>query len=192
MEMDNSSQRFGGTEVLEVRDALTKIYKQGRRGVGTAAVLAGINVLLGAALIFFSGIGVATFDLRGTLGGIVTIIYGLVFLGLSLGIQRRNRGCAIAALAVLGLDSLQIIVSGESLNWNVLGWMIRAALVWGTVVGVIACFKYHALARAHLGTLNAEIAEIMQNSKPKIKIWQIILYAIIAIIGLGALVYVGF
>ncbi|MCL2563788.1 MAG: hypothetical protein FWE08_07115 [Oscillospiraceae bacterium] len=189
METQTRTQAFkNAQEARRVRKKLVQAKKRGRNAVFVMMILAAANVLYGAAAVLFLDDGNTAY-LWGPGPGIGFLAVGLIFLGFTIGIHRRNRVCAIAAAALLGADTAAAIAVGEFGDWGIVDYLMRGVLVFGAILGLIVCFKYHALRKAHKETENEEIYRLMRRGKPRIKPWQKLVYFLIACIGVGALVY---
>ncbi|MCL2829073.1 MAG: hypothetical protein FWD99_10125 [Oscillospiraceae bacterium] len=177
-------------EVEAVKKELEAVDKQIKSAVGAIMVIAVINVLFGAVMIFFPDI------LAGFAGGIFDpsaaffqIGFGLLYLGLAVGVSFHSRVCAIIALLALVADSINWVISGGLAHFNVGAIIMRGGLFLGIIGGLIYTFKYHAMVKRHEATVNREISAAIQAGKPKMPKGRIIAFAIIACIGLGALAY---
>jgi len=173
-----------------VLEAFIKVAKHISEGSSAAAVVAGINILLGAAVLLI-------FDMApDTLGafaadpysGLGFIIFGLIYLVLAVGIYKRSRICAFLAMAAFAADSIFMFVSGDFADLLNAGTILmRVAIFLAFFHGLRYCLKFRKLVRENEDEY-AEDSDIcnMIQTKPKMKASRIVIYALFAIIGIGA------
>jgi len=182
-----AATQFDTQDTGYVKSTLEKIDKQIKSANSVVIFIAVLNVLIGTLLTFlpdaFSGEG-AIFD---SSGGLFYIIFGLLYLGLSLGVAKRNRVCLLITALVFVVDAIFLLVNS---NGSGIGtYIMRAILIFGLFSGVKYSFSYHSLLKKHSNTSNSEVSELIRVNKPKVKLWQIILCAIIGCVGIGIAVY---
>jgi len=186
MEQLNNADSFGDSqEVKNIENALEKMQRPARNSVIAMVALAGINVFLGLALSFSPALLDRLLFLAVSS---VPLFFGLVYLVLSIGLQRRSRVVAIIAVIVHFIDSVLFFMSGLG-NVSTVNIALRSVFVLMLLGGLAVTFRYHALKKKYEVTTNNEISALIQESKPSVKKAQIIICAIIGVIGIGTLVY---
>jgi len=177
---------------LATQNTFDKVVKQIRDASGTAMFIATLNILLGA---LFTLISAEIIDdiFEGTFVepsvGFAYIIFGLIFLVLSIGIFYRSRICALLALVAFGADAIWLLANDGFNASDIGGLIMRGALLIALLVGMFACIRYHILRRRHRNTTDEGIAAAAQDSKAKMGGGRKFLYGLIGIIGIAALVY---
>jgi len=177
-------------EVEAVKTELEAVDKQIKNAVGAITVIVAINVLLGAVMTFFPDFLGDFFDPSAAVFGIG---FGLLYLALAIGVSFHSRICAIIALVAFAADTALMFINGGLAHFleqfNVGAIIMRGGLFLGIIGGLIYTFKYHAMVKRHEATINREISAAIQEGKPKMPKGRIIVFVIIACIGLGALAY---
>jgi len=175
------------SEAKNVKTALEKIQKLTRNLVLVLLTLAGINVFFGIVLLFSP----ALFDrllFWVLVLSPVPFVFGFAYLALSIGVYRRSRAVAIIAMIVLFIDLVLFNIAGLG-NTDTITRVLRTTFVAMLCGGLTVSFKYHALKKKYEATTNNEISVLIQESKPRVEKAQIIVCAIIGIVGIGALIY---
>jgi len=177
---------------LAAQHSLDKVVKQIRDASGVAMFIATINIGLGALFTLISAdfIGDIFEDtfVEPTVG-FAYIIFGLIFLALSLGIFFRSRLCALAALVAFGVDAF-LLVTGEGLDAvNIGGYVMRGALLVALLMGTFACLRYHSMRRKFAYSDDDNLAAAVKDSKAKMGGGRIFLYIVIGLVGIASLVY---
>jgi len=124
----NAQLPIEASEVDNVKTVLEKIRKQARDAVWFIMVIAGFHVLFGAALTLFPRL----------LGGFLapsasfeTLLFGLAYLGLSVGLHRRSRVCAILVAVAAFANSVSWQMSGLFARMNMGAYVVQGVLIGG-------------------------------------------------------------
>lgn len=167
--------------VVAARDGLKATNKLIGEAVGISIFVAIVNIALGAVLSIFPGI----LESYGFDGGFGFVIFGLLYMGMACGIQKRSRVCAIIALVVFAADAILTMIDGN----GVAGYAMKVVIIVGLVQGLRGCFQYHTLVRKAKSELDDRPLEILQADKRTIKTKWFVIFGIIAALGLGCGVY---
>ena len=145
--MQNHENTLGkAQEVENMRKTLERINKQARIIAGIMVLYAVMNIFLGMSLTLSPSFLGAMFPPSTSF---VFIILGLTYLGLSVGVYRHNRACAVITMVVLFADMVFSSMSGNILSHHIIGTIMRSLLVIGALHGLFCCFKYHTLVKAY-------------------------------------------
>ena len=183
----NNENSLGCPQEAEAANALEKVTKQLRSAVIITVLSATLHVFLGVALTFSPRlISGAIFNPASSFG---LILSGLACLWLTFGMHRRSRVCAVLATIIAFADSVHWRTTGLFASMSFGANIMQGILIVGLCMGLISCFKYHALTKKHEATLCSEQFVLIQERKPKTQIWQIIVGVVIGCIGIGTLAY---
>ena len=179
-------------EAVEAKKGFDKVTEQIRNAVNATIAISAINILLGAALTFIPSATIS--DVMDGLPidtsiGFGYVLFGLAYLALSFGVLRRSRIFAALAMLVFLGDTVYLFASGGFANLNVMGFILRGALIVSLITGLIACIRYHILMRRHRYSPDGQVQAIVADSKPRVKTGLIIAYVIFGGIGIAALIY---
>ena len=177
---------------LASQHSLDKVVKQIRDASSTAMFIATLNIGLGALFTLISAdfIGDIFEDtfIEPTVG-FAYIIFGLIFLVLSVGIYFRSRLCALAALVAFGADAF-LLIRGDGLDFdNIVGLVMRGALLIALLLGTFACIRYHSMRRKFAYSEDVNIAAAVQDSKAKMGAGRLLLYIVVGLVGIATLIY---
>jgi len=170
-------------EENSLKHTFTTVSKHIREASSCAAVIAGINILIGALIPLFFDF-VPDWIAQHPTDSLLYSIAGLVYLILGVGIYKRSRVCAILAMLAFSVDSIAFFVLGGLENFSVGTLMMRGAFFLAFGYGVRYCFKFHALVKEHEASFDSEVAELV-STKPKMTALRRVVYAILALIGIG-------
>jgi len=177
-------------EVEAVKKEMDAANKQINGAVGAITIIAVINVLFGTVITIFPDfLGDFAGGIFDPAAAFFQIGFGLLYLGLAVGVSFHSRICAIIALLALVADSVNWVISGGLEHVNVTAIIMRGGLFLGIIGGLIYTFKYHTMVKRHEATVNREVSAAMQENKPRMPKGRIVAFVIIACIGLGALAY---
>jgi len=179
-------------EVIDADNAFEKVTEQVRSAASATMFISTINVIIGAALAFIPVHLISEFldDIPiDTSIGLGYIIFGLIFLLMSIGVYKRSRLCIIIAMLVFAADTAYIFISDDLLNLNIVGTIFRVSILVGLICGFIASLKYHSLVKRHRKSDNSEILAVIDKYKSKMSVLLIVAYIIIGSVGLGAIAY---
>jgi len=183
--LTNANSFEGSQEAKDVKGLLERMQKMMRNLVVVMIALAAINVFVGTAASFFPEF---LDEFLFLVFSSVPLFFGLLYLVLSIGLQQRSRVCAIVAVIVYFADSVLFFMSGlGDVNTIMVG--IRAVFALMLLGSLTVIFRYQMLKKKYEATTNNEISVLMQENKPKLNKAQIIICAIIGIIGISALIY---
>ena len=159
-----------------------------RNGVTFAAVfsiiIAVVNILLGTAAILLPGVLLIE-DFFVGIGVLDYIIFGVLYISLSIGISRCSRMCAVIAMMVFAADA----AAGVYFGAPPVGYVMKAIMLIGLMQGVIGSIRYNGLKKKYRDSSDREIKEIFASNKPTQKKLHIILAATAVCIGIGSGVY---
>lgn len=165
--------------VIAARDGLKATNKLISEAVGISVFVAIINVVLGALVSLFPDLLGEGYD------GIGLVIFGLLYMGMAWGIQKRSRTCAIIALVVFAVDAVLTVASAK----GAAGYAMKVFIIIGLIQGLRGCFQYHSLVRKAKSEPDDRPLEILQADKRPVKPMWIVILGIIAALGLGSCVY---
>ena len=184
-QLDNAASSESSQEAEGVRRALEGMKRlAGNIALATVA-LAGINVFLGAALAFWPELLDRLLFL--TVSS-VPLVFGLLYLVLSIGLYQRSRVFAIATVIVHFTDWVLLFMSGLG-SVSTISMAIRLFFLVILFGGLTVSFRYHTLKKKYEVTTNHEIATLIQESKPRVGKAQVIACTIIGLVGIGTLTY---
>ena len=178
------SQKKTNTFVVQ---AFENVGKHIREGSSAAATIAGINILIGAAILLAFDFMPETLGMFASdpTAGIYYIIYGLIYLVMAVGIYKRSRICAFLAMAVFAFNLVYTFIGGDILdNLNYGNISMNIFIFLAFFHSLRYCLKFRKLAREHEDTDDSEITEIIET-RPKMNTSRAVVYALLAIIGVG-------
>jgi len=184
--MDNgiladAAEKERGDAIIAFDKALNLI----KGATGISAFVAVANLALGTFLMFFPNVITigGMFDPDASFG---YILFGLLFLGLSVGIGRRSRVCAVLALVALAVDAVMMLMLSYEMFPAI---FMRAFFLIGLLSGVTGSFSYHKLRNKYKVSEDPWLVEYTASKKAKTKTAPVVLYIVAACIGLGAMSY---
>ena len=161
----------------EVLSTMEKIGKNIRSASTGVVIISAMGMLMAAVIFFSSGFTLGALSYH-PLDGVVQILYSLIFLALAIGIFRRSRVCALIAFIVYAGDTILLIfTAGLAANW-----FVRIAFLYTFWLGVRHSFKFHAFAKQHISSSDADIISFIQT-KPKMTTLRRVVYISVAVIG---------
>lgn len=178
--MEEQTQVQEPQEIITAREGLKATNKLISEAVGITVFVAIVNIALGALASIFPDFLSSYAD-----SGFGLVLFGLLYMGMAWGIQKRSRTCVVIALVVFVADAIMSMVEGN----GVAGYAMKVFIIIGLVQGLRGCFQYHSIVRKAKGELDDRPLNILQADKRPIpKKWFIIL-SIIAVLGFGSSIY---
>ena len=177
---------------IAAQNSFDKVVKQIRDASSIAMFIATLNIGLGALFTlisadFISDIFEDTF-IEPTIG-FAYIIFGLIFLVLSVGIYFRSRLCALAALVAFGVDAF-LLISNEGFDAdNIFGLIMRGALLVTLLLGLFACIRYHSLRKRYATEDDENMVSVVKDNKARLGGGRIFFYLLVGIVGIVTLIY---
>jgi len=184
-QLDNAVSSEGSQEAEGVRRALEGMKRlAGYTALATVA-LAGINVFLGVVLSFAPELLDRLLFLAVSS---VPLVFGLLYLVLSIGLYQRSRVFAIATVIVHFVDTVLFFMSGLG-DVSTINVAIRLVFLVTLFGGLTLSFRDHALKKKYEVTTDHVIATLLQEDKPSVGKAQVIACTIIGLVGIGTLAY---
>ena len=147
----------GNPLLAQLRARVEQAQRSMAGAQGFSIFIAVVNAGLGAILLFLPSFLDLGLDAA---NGIGLVLFGVIYFGLAIGIGRYSRACALAAVILMGLDTLLSLGTG-----NVGGSAFRAFILLLLIGGTISAFRYHALRRQYAVDPDPQIAALFVRRK---------------------------
>ena len=157
---------------MEKLDRANKVAETGERIVLFAGFA--LLVIVYVNLFFPHLLSIQIDSFRGAL-------VGELFIWLSLGLRKRNRGVAVLILLIWMTDTVLKYVLNGGIPLGPL--FVRSTLAIGLCVGIAGCFLFRALLQS--SEHDRELADRIRASIPKISRVRIITFCLVSVAGFG-------
>jgi uncharacterized protein YsxB (DUF464 family) len=171
-------------DLYPAEEGIKKADKLLKQAVGLTLFIAFVNILLGTFLSLSPSAASGITALNG-LNGLSMIVFGVLYMGMALGIHKRSRTCTIIAFAVFVIDAVLTVVSNitSGSSAGIAGYGMKVVIIIGLVEGLRGCFQYHSLRKKYSSdSAYSELFSQKKKAKPVI----LILCTVVACAGLGA------
>lgn len=172
-------------KIGEVQSALDKSNKLIGEAVGITLFVAFVNIVFGSVINIFPNLFSGGTALEG-LNGMGLVLFGLLYMGMALGIQKRSRTCAIIALIVFAADTALTLLGGD---FKIVNYGMKVVIIIGLIAGVRGCFSYHTLLKKHQYDPDNRALDMVRADRRKIKVIPLVICILVAAIGIGSTVY---
>ena len=171
--------QYNTEELRSVHDALEKARKCIKTAFTILFIAATVNIFMGALQILFPS-ALSDMSVFDGISAIDYIIFGLIYLALSIGIYKNRRLCVVLAIMVLAVDVAVDVFYGI----QVIGFFIKAAILIGVMQGAIGCFKFHRLEKKHRYPSGGELNQMIVSIKFRLKALHMLPIFAVALIGI--------
>ncbi len=160
-----------------------------REAVGITLFISIVNILLGAVATFLP-LFIADSAFAGY-NGTALAVYGLIFMGMALGIHKRSRACAIIALVIFALDTLltiynTIVLISAGGGVQIVSYAMKVVIFIGLIAGIRGCFQYHSLVQTYSAVMDNRPIEMIRQNTRKTNPAVLAVCAVIAAVGVAA------
>ena len=168
-----------------------KMDKRIKRASGIVVFAAVTSIMLGVFLPFLPYVWLEQVAILDSVDNTFLILTGLLYLGISVIVNRRSRACLILAGCILAIDAVFLLIIGgrEALA---LYYILSGVIVAGLIYGGIYSVRYHAITKEYSRIYGSEMAALIQDNKPKTGNTRIALYAVVGCVGIGASIIYSF
>ena len=147
--------------VIELEQSLAKINKKLKNANGISLFIAYSNIILGVLFAFTQDKLPFSFP---AYQPIILVAVGIFFFIVSFGIDFKNRGLIIAAIAFMGIDTLVTLLSPNLIGNRIFSYIVTRVLILLILIwGLQSVFAYHKLKKANQWEYDLEISSLFYS-----------------------------